>query len=181
MAGNTPYEAFEEFRKPLQRALSCVNSQAHLWALSSNGYEPEQDHALVPDAGEPVRLSGNQRLSLSSFFAYRVIEAEGERGPWKVETRAYFHALIGEENQEIIAYHWHPGEQKAVSSAHLHIGRGIGADLGKVHKYHLPTGRITLERVLDLAIHEFGVEPQREGWQEVLHETQTAFEEWSTW
>lgn len=181
MAGDTPYEAFENFRKPLQRALSCVNRQAHLWALSSKGYEPEQDHALVPDAGEPVRLSSEQGLFISSFFAYRVIEAEGGRGPWKVETRAYFHALQGEEGQEIIAYHWHPGEQKAISFPHLHIERGIGADLGEVHKYHFPTGQISLEGVLDLAIREFSIEPQREDWQEVLHETQTAFEEWSSW
>jgi hypothetical protein len=25
---------------------------------------------------------------------------------------------------------------------HLHIGTGVGASLGSVHKYHFPTGRV---------------------------------------
>lgn len=181
MAGENPHEAFDNFRAPLQRALSCVNEEAHLWALGTNGYAPGQDHALVPDRGDPVRLAGRRQLRLVSLFAYRVEKAEGERGPWKVVTVAYSHALETRTGQEIIAYHWHPEQGSAYNFPHLHIGTGVGASLGEVHKYHFPTGRIALEDVLRLAVKEFGVEPQRADWEEILGETQAVYETWRTW
>lgn len=158
-----------------------MNERAHLWALGSNGYDPDRDHALVPDAGEPVALSGPRRLWLTSFLGYRLEETEGEHGSWKVRTTAYFHALENEGGMEIVAYHWHPGGESAVRFPHLHIERGIGAALGEVHRYHFPTGRVALEAVLRLAVREFGAEPQRGDWSEVLDESQSAFEERSTW
>ena len=93
MAGDTPHEAFDNFRGPLQRAISCVNGEAHLWALGSNGYAPGQTHAVIPNAGEAVRLAGTRSLRLTCQFSYRVEKAEGEYGFWKVTTEAYQHAL----------------------------------------------------------------------------------------
>lgn len=183
MAGQTPYEAFDNFRGPLQKALSTINQEAHLWALGTNGYSPGQEHALVPNAGEVVELTTttSRRMGLSYLFTYRVERAEGERGPWKVRTTAYFHALEDETSQEIIAYHWHPRLGSNFSFPHLHIGTGIGAALGEVHKYHIPTGRVALEDVLRLAITEFGVTPQRADWEDVLSEGRAAYEAWRSW
>lgn len=181
MAGRNPHEAFENFRHPLQRALSCVNEEAHLWALSSNGYSPGQDHALVPNRGELVDLLSEQEIKLTSLFTYRVEKAEGERGPWKVKTTAYLHALEDGQGREIIAYHWHPAQGSAHSFPHLHIETGIGANLGRVHKYHIPTGRVAFEDVLRLAMNEFGVEAQRPDWDNVIGQTQAKFEQWRTW
>jgi hypothetical protein len=110
-----------------------------------------------------------QRLSEALFF-YRVEETEGERGPWKVSTLAYYHSLGDEAGREIVAYQWHP-EQVSIDFPQLHIGTGVGASLGSVHKYHFPTGRGSLEDVLRLAIREFQVEPVRADWEEVLGET----------
>lgn len=181
MAGDTPYEAFVKFRDPLQKAFSCVNKDAHLWALGTNGYEPGQEHALVPDGGEPVQLFGPRRLGLRSLFRYRIVEAEGERGPWKVSTTGYYHALEDEGEQEILTYHWHPGGESAIDFPHLHIERGIGASLGEIHKYHIPTGRIALEDVLRLAVLEFKAEPIRADWADILDTTQEAYEAWRSW
>ena len=183
MAGQTPYEAFDNFRAPLQKALSTSNQEAHLWALGTNGYSPGQEHALVPNAGEVVALTTttSRRMGLSSLFTYRIERAQGERGPWKVRTTAYFHALEDERSQEIIAYHWHPRLGSNFNFPHLHIGVGIGAALGEVHKYHIPTGRVALEDVLRLAITEFDVMPQRADWEDVLNEGQAAYEAWRSW
>lgn len=183
MAGDTPYEAFENFRRPLQRAFSCVDREAHVWALvGTNGYGPSQSHALAPNTGEPVMLSGERRIRLASLFAYRIEKAQGERDPWKARTTAYYHVLEDEDGREILAYHWHPSQGSTQSFfPHLHIGTGIGASLGEVHKYHIPTGRIAVEDVLRLAITEFGVESQRADWKEVLGEAQEAYEAWRTW
>ena len=182
MPGDIPYEAFQDFRELLQRAFSCVNSAAHVWALvGSNGYRPGQEHALAPNGGEPVPLSGGRRLSLVSLFRYRVVGAEGEHGSWRVETSAYAHTLEDEEGQEIVAYHWHPSQSSVYDFPHLHIGVGIGASLGEVHKYHIPTARIAVEDVIRFAIMELGATPQRDDWEQVLNETSAAFREQRTW
>lgn len=152
-----------------------------MWALGSNGYDPGREHLLLPDQGEPVKLAGPRSLGLLSRFEYRVVRAEGKRGPWKVQTTGYSHTLEDEAGQEIITYQWHPGGSSAINFPHLHIERGIGASLGEVHKYHIPTGRVSFEDVLKLAIREFKVEPQRDDWPEILHATQAAFEAWRTW
>ena len=181
MAGETPHKAFNNFRGPLQRAISCVNSEAHLWALGSNGYAPGQTHAVIPDAGEVVRLAGRRSLRLTCQFSYRIEKAEGEHGPWKVTTEAYQHALEDEDGKEIIAYHWHPERGSAYNFPHLHIGTGVGASLGSIHKHHFPTGRVSLEDVLRLAIKEFGATPARADWEGVLEETQAIYEALRTW
>lgn len=182
LAGKTPYEAYDNFRDSLQKAISCVNREAHLWALSSNGYSPGQDHAIAPNRGELVKLSGEQDISLTAFFAYRVESIDGEHGPWRVRTTAYLHALEDDSShQEIIAYHWHPKQGSAFNFPHLHIERGIGADLGEIHKYHIPTGRVALEGILRLAINEFGVKERRADWREVIDETQAEFERGRSW
>lgn len=181
MAGASPYEAFEEFRRSIQKAVSCVNSQAHLWAVNSNGYSPGQTHAVTPEGGEPVNLAGERTLRLTSQFDYHIEKAEGKRGPWKVTTEAYQHSLEDENGLEIVAYQWHPRNASAYTLPHLHIGTGIGASLGGIHKYHFPTGRVSLEDVLGLVIREFGVEPVRDDWEDVLRETQAGYEDTRTW
>lgn len=187
MAGATPYEAFDSFRAPLGRAISCVGREAHVWALiGTNGYGPGQEHALAPNLGEPVRLrgtsaSGEVELDLLSRIWYRVVSTERERSLWRIETLAYSHRLETISAQEIVAYHWHPGTSSGITHPHLHIGTGIGTSPGLLDKTHIPTGRVALEDVLRFAILELGIEPQREDWREVLDETQAAFEERRTW
>ena len=182
MAGSNPHEAFENFRRPLQRAIGCVaNPSVVFWAQSSDGYTPGLQHVLSFNDGEPVFFRGKRRIGLSSFFWHRVVRAEGERGEWKIRTTAYYHTLEDENRQEIIAYHWHPEQPGPISFPHLHLGIGIGAELGEIYKAHIPTGRVSLEDVIWLAIRDFGVEPQRDDWQEVLSETRERFEQWRTW
>jgi hypothetical protein len=83
-------------------------------------------------------------------------------------------------SRKIVANQWHP-EQGSIDFPQLHIGTGAGASLGSVHKYHLATGRVSLENVPRLAIREFQVESVRADWEEVLGETQAAYEAWRTW
>ncbi|MGH3088110.1 MAG: hypothetical protein ACRDSJ_12420 [Rubrobacteraceae bacterium] len=179
MAGATPYDAFQNFRRPLQRAIGCVASPSVVfWSQSSDGYTPGLQHVLTFSDGEPVFFKGEKRIGLSSFFWYRAVRAEGERGEWKIRTTAYYHTLEDESRREIIAYHWHPEQPGPIDFPHLHLGAGIGAEMGEVYKAHIPTGRVSLEDVIRLAIRDFGVEPQRDDWREILDETQATFEEW---
>jgi hypothetical protein len=113
---------------------------------------------------------------------YDVRRAEGARGPWKVETRAYSYALCGVEGAELLAYHWHPEteeEGRRVREPHLHV-RDPRAPRWPLRKAHLPTGRVALEDVVVLAI-ELGAKPLRRDWRVVLVRTRAAFHRWRTW
>lgn len=149
--------------------------------MSTDGYTPGLEHSLSPDRGEPVRLAGDDELCLSTIFMYRVVRAERGRDPWKVEATAYYHALETPDAKEIVAFHWHPSQASTFAHPHMHLGAGIGADLGILEKTHIPTGRIALEDVLKFAILELGVEPKRDDCHDVLSETRAAFEERRTW
>jgi hypothetical protein len=110
---------------------------------------------------------------------YRVTEAEGERGPWKVSTAAYFYALHDEKQREMLAFHWHPDtEGQKIPHLHLYAASNIATLLAKVH---LPTGRITLEQFLRFLIVELDVKPIRNDWERVLAGTERRHLQYRTW
>ncbi len=165
----TPYEAFDALRSSLQRAVSCVNREAHLWALpGSNGYSPGQPHALVPNKGTPLRLKGERQLGLIIEVRYHIVRVAGEQNRWTTKTSAYYHSLETADEKEIVSFHWHPGEGSRIVHPHMHLGARIGANLGMLDKTHIPTGAIRLEDILRFAIRELGTEPQRDDWRGVL-------------
>lgn len=147
----------------------------------AGGYRPApRPHVLLFARGDPVRLKGKARITLTVLQQYRLIEdVESGRGPWRVATAAYYYTLGIESGPEILGYHWHPFS--GVSLPHLHLSAGSGVSRDELQKAHLPTGRIALEQVVRLAIAEFGVEPLRSDWDEVLTEEQQRFEELRSW
>ena len=181
MAGKTPSEAIRNFINPLQQALSCV-TQTVLYhrALPDN---PAGLHVLLLSE-EPARLGRDKQFSLKAIQHFRTVEAEGPRGPWKVQTVAYYYtfAEARRSQREIFGYHWHPQGRSAVVYPHLHLYEGAGVGEYDIpNKAHFPTGRMALEDVLRLVITHFGVRPLRGDWESVLNTTQGAFEEWRTW
>ena len=72
-----------------------------------------------------------------------------------------------------------------VTFPHLHIGSALLAGQtairpGDLHHAHIPTGRVSLEAVVRLAITEFGVKPRMGNWEEILQRTEAAFQQWKT-
>ena len=171
MAGRTPSEAVNNFLEPLQQARSCVTDVV---INIAGGYHPSATpHVLLIGAGDtvPVR-SVSRALSIKVSQHYRVVEAESQLGPWKVQTAAYNYMLL-DGAQEVFAYHWHPSGEP--SWPHLHV---YASDFARAH---FPTGRIAIEEFLRLLIVEFDVTPLKADWQEVLLRTQAAHEMWRTW
>jgi hypothetical protein len=174
MVGRTSKEALQIFLDPLRQALSCVTHEV-LYIRSGN------DPAAAPYAlmlhNSPVSLGRDRRFALEVIQHYRLIETERPQGPWQVQTVAYYYTLseLGENPREILGYHWHPQGRSWVTYPHLHLYAGAEVGRDDVRKAHLPTGRITLEEVLQLAIKEFGVTPLRDNWEEILQRTQGIF------
>lgn len=179
MAGRSPHEAFRNFLDPLQRAVSCVTRDV---IYHQGGHFPHPvPHVLTLGKARLVKLAGRGGIHLSMIMHYRLVPAEGERGPWKVSTVAYYYNLHDAGGKEIISYQWHPESRSSATNPHLHLGAGALVGHAELAKAHLPTGRVALEDVIRIAITDLGADPLRPDWQEVLAESQRAFEDWRTW
>lgn len=182
MAGDSEYKAVQNFRNPIQKAVSCVTK---ITLTTGWDYRVGYEQGLVLGDGDPVKLAGTSQLTLSLLQNYRIVEARGERGPFKVSTTAYFYALEDSKGHEIIAYHWHPNRKdldgRIVTFPHLHLRYGAQVKHKQLLKAHLPTGRIAIEDLLRIAITEFKVQPLRDDWANILKGPQSIYEEWRTW
>jgi len=132
LSGKTPYEAVRNCLDPLNLAVSCVTKDP----LFASGYDVNNVESLTLNKGYPSKLRSSHRLSLTVKMQYRVTKATGERGPWKVSTAAYYYALHGANECEILAFHWHP-EAEGQKDPHLHL-YDASAVVGFLAKVHLP-------------------------------------------
>jgi hypothetical protein len=121
LAGAPPKQAVENFVKPLQRALSCVTTAV---IDRQAGHDLGTTYALTVNGGEPVHLARvNRRADIAIRIAqhYRIVQAEADRGPLKVQTVAYMYTLEDAEGREVFGYHWHPESRSPASIPHLHL------------------------------------------------------------
>lgn len=125
-----------------------------------------------------IRLqSAHPQLPEHGFIAFRLIH--GYRitkgtGGWAVHTVNYKYELQVASGREIVAYHFDP-DRGRVRTPHLHV-RGLTAPL-PLSKVHFPTGRVSIEDVIRLAITELRVRPRLPDgqWQSLLEETEEEF------
>ena len=178
MAGRTAAEAVGAFLAPLQQAIDCLTPT--VLNVSGGYYASDRPHALILGEGDSVPLAGEHDLALAIAQNYLVVQAEGPRGPWKVQTTSYFYELR-RGDRELLVFHWHPAGASPQTSPHLHLGAGAEIGFEPLHRAHIPTGRIAVEDVLRLAIEAFGARPRRGDWDEILRTTQAGYEEWRTW
>src|SRR6478609_18718 len=133
-----------------RRSVSCITRTV---VNVSGGYEAtDRVHALALGTGERVRLQGDARLHLSLSQRYRIVEATDELGPWRVTTAGYFYEVADSDEREIVAFQWHPAGPSSVTTPHLHFGAGARIGYRTLAACHVPTGRISIEQVLRLAI-----------------------------
>jgi hypothetical protein len=177
VAGRSESEAAQNFLDPLQRSFSCVT---HSILFNHGGYHAGPIHVVTVGGPGYADLPAPNPLQITLTHHYRIVEEPSEvRGPWKVSTVGYIYEVVNRDGQRIIAYHWHPMDHGTPQFPHLHVGLGSGAH-NSYAKPHYPTGRVALEQVLRLLIVEFGVEPRRDDWADILDDSQAAYEEWRT-
>jgi hypothetical protein len=174
VAGRKPAEAVDQFLDPIRKAVACIVKQPSL--NRGHGDDPKQNpHSLVLNIGDPVRIQGSQ-LWFSLTQSYDVLEAEGERGQYKVSTNSYIYAIYDgpDEESEIISFHYHP--QNNVDFCHMHLRQD--ERFGDVH---FPTGRVAVEEVIALAIRDLGVKPRLKEYRSILTTGLDKFRQWRTW
>jgi hypothetical protein len=106
-------------------------------------------------------------LSIRFFHTYAALSSK-DRGNWEIQLSAYRYEVYDRDDTELLAYHWHPAGLSPVATPHLHVrARHASIDLAK---RHLPTGPVTVVAFLRSLITEFGVEPLRTDWDQILRD-----------
>jgi hypothetical protein len=182
LIARTVAEAVGTYLQSFQQALACVTRTVP--GIEARGRDPSLPlHRLALNDGVPALLPGPARVRLGVTEQYRIEPAEEGSG-WRIRTVHYSYGIHDSDRREIVIYHWHP--LGAVTHPHVHIGHGavptsllMQAGLGiaanalrpDLARAHLPTGPVSIEDVLRLAIADFGVRPRRADWETVLRQT----------
>lgn len=168
MAGRNPTAAVKAFVEPIKDALGLFASGN----VTADSYKPDVVGVLAFNGGDVVKLRGGTKVGLSVSMRYRIIQAEAGRGPWKVTTVGYMYDLLLDDKR-LYEYHWHPISASHEVRPHLHCS--------KVGKGHIPTGRVMIEDVLNLAVH-YGAKPNSMmRWKEIDQLNREKFARGATW
>ena len=145
----------------LQRTLTCVTPAI----LARTPGAASDERGLLLNRSRPVPLSGLQSLRLDIEVRY-VVRPVGKARDWEAHLAGYIYAIQGPDEEDLLAYHWHPASISRVTWPHLHVAR-ITHELVS-GRTHLPTGQVQLEDMVRLLIEEFSVQPRRRDWAAVL-------------
>jgi hypothetical protein len=174
MSARRPAEAVQNYVDSLQLALSCVTDA--VLSIAGGYYQAGAPHVLMLNSGKPAALRGTPSLDLILTQNDVVERTSGNGNNWAVRTTAYWYTLQRHERadspiQELVSYQWHPHLRSSVAYPHLHLGNGAGSLIRQLTRAHLPTGRIALETMLQCAVRDLGVLPQRSDWEAILRQT----------
>ena len=171
LAARTARAAVRAFADANQLALSCLT----LSQFNVEGYRPiDFPYRADLQRGQFVPLAGVE-LTLIVAMRYRIVEEGVTR--WTVHVAGYHYELQHRDGRELVAYHWHPQGAGPVTWPHVHLGPAIGDLWRPATRAHFPTGQVTIEDIVRLAIREFGVTPRRDDWEAVLQRTRIARDE----
>jgi hypothetical protein len=129
----------------------------------------------------PLRCRSGQRITFRASQNFRIVQARGALGPWRVSTAAYYYSIDTEEGGEIISYHWHPEDTGGIDFPHAHLGPAAGNLHPDLASAHVRTGRVSVEYVLEMLIEDFGVRARRGDWRPTLRKAHGKFRDARSW
>ena len=172
MHATSENDAVSNFIHFLQETLSCVTN-AHLI-----GFHQSRNLRKVwfSPAARVSTMSGPHRFIFVTQV-FTVTKVPGQPRFFKVNTREYSYRFSDSDNIEdddLIAYHWHPNEFE-VRYPHLHVR--------SVKRVHFPTSRVCLEDFVRLLIDYYEVKPRlaHSQWTDILEKNKKAFDRGATW
>ena len=165
MAGVSRTVALHDYLDPLTRAISCVTRTQfiHNYYAAPNASEWYLSLGTTGRANVRTR-EGN--IAITAQFRFGISRILSITRSYIVVQTAYALAIHNGQDQEVVAYHWHP--DVGFKAPHLHLGHGAGEIAPSLQKAHLPSGEVDLRDFLLLAIREVGVLPLRPDFAEIL-------------
>lgn len=178
MPGRTAPEAFQAFIEPLKFALACV-ARAQITTSPRGRGAVDTEHSWTINSGDGAEVGGGLRLKAT--MRYVILRTSATAQPFKVQTRKYLYAIEAPDRREILCAHWHPDSSSPVSDPHWHIGgAALTPDGVLTPRAHLPSGRISFEEVVLLAV-DLGAQTLVEDWQARLQRTRQNYEDHRSW
>jgi hypothetical protein len=118
-----------------------------------------------------------RELLLEVRIEYRIEQTDSRA--FGARALAYVYTILDRNENEIVAFHWHPGGGSRVRQPHLHvlhrssIPPSVDLDDLALADLHLATGYVRFRDVVHMLIEEIGVQPLRDDWRDVLHVGET--------
>jgi hypothetical protein len=180
LAGRDLQKAVTNFKNLLEQALGCVTHE-RLTAPRVKQYELNSVYPIYLKDMEAVPLTGVP-LSISAGERFRVVRESS--GDARIQTVEYTYEILTNETptREVLLFHWTPElEHAVVRIPHMHIGQALierqqAIRPGSLQRAHIPTGRISLGKIIWMAIKEFGATPTHGHWENVLTKSEEDFE-----
>lgn len=165
-------EAAERFRRAFNDSTGCVTAEPV--QIIPHG---RRLRALRLEAELHSRRRRRFRLELAQAFTIREHPTHGP----KAHTVSYRY-MLDAENGPMLRYEWTP--DLGIAWPHLHVYGGPALPDGKpFDRLHLPTGRVTVERLVWLLIEGFEVAPLKPlaESKRILASNERLFEHFKTW
>jgi hypothetical protein len=165
-AFNSPEEAAQHFGLAFQQTAGCICEAAFKYPAA----QPlDRTRALVLGGGGDNPLGDG--LYLYAAHTYTVTR---DRGGYVVRTGGYWYSVSSDESGgELVAWHWHVEGPSWCKWPHLHARSSLGD--------HLPTGRVAFEQVVRWLIHDAGVFPRHQDWEELLDRNEQDWRSRRSW
>lgn len=165
MAARTPNLAFREFVGPIQTALGFIV----VGRLTRSGDRGEirvgdtQRVLLNGSALCPLRSGILDDLYFRVGFRVRVVQRLDKDPRFDCQFVEYAYSFERNSGEEILAFHWAPDSVGTMRAyPHLHLGPAITGTSeilsDRVHKLHVPTGRLDCVDIVRFAIEELDVQ-----------------------
>ena len=184
MKGRNPQEAVSNFKDVLEKALGCITFE-RLTVTRVKRYELDEVYSISLKRMSAVPLAG---ALLTIIAGQRVRVIHDPIGGFRVRTVSYTYEFQTNESapKEFLLFHWTPEDERAaVRFPHMHIGpalteRQLVIRPGNLHRAHIPTGRISIEKIIWMTIKEFGANPTHGHLEKVLKKSEEEFEKTRT-
>jgi len=124
-------------------------------------------------------VGGVSGLSLDVTITLRGGLGQRDDAPRRVVAAAYTYALRDRNGTELLAYHWHPGDDfLGPDDPHVHVSAALRPALPNgdravlpLDMLHLATGAVSLTAFVRMLIEEFGARPLADDWRDRLDAT----------
>lgn len=124
--------------------------------------------------------TGELLFRLGHSYVIAPFRDGGLPSAFAVTTTFYQYSILDYGGDEVVIYDWDPDGPSPVRTPHLHVPAAGSIILGQrprspltnqrtfLGNFHLPTGPIFLEDIVEMLIREFQVVPRRQNWESVL-------------
>ena len=171
MPGKNPKEAADNFVHFFRETLSCLSDH-----FVSAYQKSDKLYKIYYEPYAKVLSKDGTTYLVSVTQVFRTIPDPQNKKQFKATTQEYSYRLLeeGEQDLEILAYHWHPHEP-GVKYPHLHVK--------EIQHVHFPTSRVCLEDFVALLIRDYHIKPNRphSEYNRLLEKNKKSFEASATW